>query len=108
MDEIIEEARKKYQGLVPLVYDIETMGLDEARPEDMPYAVYLKREADEVITEKDKELHRQKFKRCFAMAMWCRRNRLHASVCGPVEKIDFWEKWHERWLELAEKFKGAR
>ncbi len=53
MDEVIEEASKKYQGLVPLVYDIETMGLDEARPEDMQYAVYLKREADKVIAEKD-------------------------------------------------------
>ena len=51
MDEVIEEASKKYQGLVPLVYDIETMDLDEARPEDMPYAVYLKREADKVIAE---------------------------------------------------------
>lgn len=56
MDEIIEEASKKYQGLVPLVYDIETMCLDEARPQDMPYAVYLKREADKVIEEKDKEI----------------------------------------------------
>lgn len=56
MDEVIEEASKKYQGLVPLVYDIETMGLDEARPQDMPYAVYLKREADKVIAEKDAEI----------------------------------------------------
>lgn len=53
---IIEEASKKYQGLVPLVYDIETMGLDEARPQDMPYAVYLKREADKVLADKDAEI----------------------------------------------------
>jgi hypothetical protein len=50
MDEVVE-ALEKYQGLVPLVYDIETMSLDEARPEDMPYAVYLKREADKVIAD---------------------------------------------------------
>jgi len=55
MDEVVE-ALEKYQGLVPLVYDIETMGLDEARPEDMPYAVYLKREADKVIAEKNAEI----------------------------------------------------
>ena len=48
MDEVAE-AIEKYQGLVPLVYDIETMGLEEARPQDMYYAVYLKREADKVI-----------------------------------------------------------
>lgn len=52
----VEEALKKYQGLVPLVYDIETMALEEARPQDMQSAVYLKREADKVIAEKDKEI----------------------------------------------------
>lgn len=52
MDEVVE-ALEKYQGLVPLVYDVETMGLAEARPQDMQYAVYLKREADKVIAEKD-------------------------------------------------------
>ena len=48
MDEVME-ALEKYQGLVPLVYDVETMGLAEARPQDMQYAVYLKREADKYI-----------------------------------------------------------
>lgn len=41
---------------------------------------------------------KQKYKRCLATAKWCRRNRLHASVCGPVEKIDFYFRWHNRWL----------
>lgn len=50
MDEVAE-ALEKYQGLVPLVYDVETMGLAEARPQDMQYAVYLKREADKFITD---------------------------------------------------------
>ena len=96
--------------------------------------VYLKSEADKVIEEKDAEIARlkairkvhveaiesmgagllqdeeenrhSKYRRCLAMAKWCRRNRLHASVCGPVEKIDFFEKWRKRWLELAEKFKN--
>lgn len=56
MDEVIEEALEKHQGLVPLVYDAETMALEEARPQDMQYAVYLKREADKVFAEKDKEI----------------------------------------------------
>lgn len=50
MDEVVE-AIEKYQGLAPLVYDIETMSLDEARPDEMQYAVYLKREADKVIDD---------------------------------------------------------
>ncbi len=39
MDEVVE-ALEKYQGLVPLVYDVETMGLVEARPQDIPYEDY--------------------------------------------------------------------
>lgn len=50
----------------------------------------------------------QKYKRCLDKAKQCKRNRLNASVCGPVTKIDFWEKWRKRWLELAEKFKEAK
>ena len=52
-----------------------------------------------------KIVNHHKYKRCLAMARTCKRNRLHFSVCGPVEKIDFWDKWRKRWLELAEKFK---
>ena len=59
MDEV-EKALEKYQGLVPLVYDAETMALEEARPEDMPYAVYLKREADKVLAEKDQTIEAQR------------------------------------------------
>ncbi len=97
MDEVAK-ALEKYRGLVPLVYDIETMSLDEARPEDMQTAVYLKREADKVIAELEKEIDQlkdkvtelllrdrsmainfnnavdalghSKYKRCMAMAKW--------------------------------------
>ena len=94
---------------------------------------YLKSEADKVIAElKDKvlqykvlykelcrdintqernfalQVNYQKYKRCLPIARTCKRNRLNASVCGPIVKIDFWEKWHRRWLELAEKFKETK
>lgn len=98
MDEVIEEASKKYQGLVPLVYDIETMGLDEARPQDMPYAVYLKREADKVI------IH-HKYKRCLAMASKCRLRARWFGDNAFYKKEQWALKWHKRWLKLAEKFK---
>ena len=97
MDEFVE-ALEKYQGLVPLVYDIETMSLDEARSEDMQYAVYLKREADKVIA-------RQKFKRCLAMAKWCDAERDIFNLTPKVTKVEFFARWHKRWSMLAEKFK---
>lgn len=131
MDEVVE-ALEKYQGLVPLVYDVETMGLVEARPQDMPYAVYLKREADKVIADlkadykeacdrlqtanliKDEQLaatSHSKRKRCLAMAEWCEERcarydllQEHSGFSFRRE-IDFYFRWHKRWLELAKKFK---
>ena len=113
MDEVVE-ALEKYHGLVPLVYDIETMSLDEARSEDMPYAVYLKRNADRVIA-------RHKYKRCLAMAERCKFRMYYLSTVVDYElsklipnptavkrytkkesRMDYWKK---RWLELAERFK---
>lgn len=115
MDEVVE-ALEKYKGLVPLVYDIETMGLVEARPQDMPYAVYLKREADKVFDH-------NKRKRCLAMAkachekserMYCEASSVKAQneILGKepkdavVEKFELWgaiASTHRKiWLALAE------
>jgi len=103
MDEVVE-ALEKYQGLVPLVYDIEAMDLDEARPQDMPYAVYLKREADKVIAH-------QKYKRCLAMAKLCRLEWAAAIFIpekgGTDKQAALYMKWEKRWLALADKFKEA-
>ena len=57
------------------------------------------------IERDNKQFRHQKYKRCLAMARWCRRNRLRASVCGPGEKIDFYFRCYKRWLELAETLK---
>lgn len=49
-----------------------------------------------------KILCHHKYKRCLAMAKIC-ENKL-----GTVVKPGWWNKWHKRWLELAEKFKEAK
>ena len=92
MDEIIEEASKKYQGLVPLVYDIETMGLDEARSEDMQYAVYLKREADKVIAEKDKEITRLDDLAHAHNIELLRKENLIAELQSKLDMLPVWHK----------------
>ena len=43
-----------------------------------------------------------KHKRCLAMARWC--NERH-TFNETNEKRTWLHKWHNRWLELAEKFK---
>ena len=65
-----------------------------------------------------KREHHQKYKRCRAMAMWCRMHdeftQLESERLGLPQRTLFleyrrkamwWNKWHKRLLELAEKFK---
>jgi hypothetical protein len=75
-------------------------------------AVYDKSEADKVIA-------RHKYKRCLAMAKLCGKTVDHLNSEGYIyEKenhikeltdcirgTEFYDKWYNRWLELAEKFK---
>lgn len=52
------------------------------------------------------QLRYQKYKRCLAMAMWCDAEMYAYPSFGtesPKEK--WWQKWHNRWLAIAEKFK---
>ena len=93
--------------------------------------MYIKSEADKVIAEleerhktevkellclihdkennfnrafdsEEKEIRHHKYKRCLAMARWC--NERH-TFNETNEKRTWLHKWHNRWLELAEKFK---
>lgn len=48
----------------------------------------------------------QKYKRCLAMAKWCEsENYTDCWYHENSERCKWTEKWHKRWLELAEKFK---
>ena len=52
------------------------------------------------------ELSHNKYKRCLAMAMCCRLKRVDAADYRiPIKKWEFYEKWRQRWMELAEQFK---
>ena len=67
---------------------------------------------------KDEQLaavRHQKYRRCLAMARisqddWHLHNSFYAMGHQEFEKrkCKFYEKWHKRWLELAEKFKEAK
>ena len=98
--------------------------------------VYIKSEADKVIAEldaeiarlnairkvhveaiesmgagllqDDKEIRHQKYKRCLAMAKWCDAERDIFNLTPKVTKVEFFARWHKRWLEIATKFKEAK
>lgn len=57
----------------------------------------------------ERERH-HKYKRCLAVARRCHNESLWWYSKGyGFEKYDkFWEKWENRWLQLAEKFKEVK
>ena len=87
---------------------------------------YIKSEADKLIAELNmricegdedfeiannqinrllKIVRHQKYKRCLAMAEWCNSEIGIADTDGDYEDMRLYQKWHERWLKLAEQFK---
>ena len=71
--------------------DIDDLHLDDN-------LFYLKSEADKVIAH-------QKYKRCLAMAKWCKSMMVFNDRYGTMTKWLHYNRWHKRWLELAEQFK---
>lgn len=110
--------------------DIDNLHLDDN-------LFYLKSEADKVIADKDKEIaelkkqvhdyaqclyviqaraekeaRHHKYKRCMAMVERC-KDKIE-NVVQYNEHDDwliineYWERWHERWLKIAEQFKESK
>lgn len=70
----------------------------------------LESEAKEVIDY-------QKYKRCLDKAEKCESEEKRLEAISPIfdtdkecweYNSDYWTRWHQRWLELAEKFKEAK
>ena len=67
--------------------------------------VYLKSEADKVIAEKDKEIRRQKYKRCLDKANYWVSISYH---CIDDKHRQRAEKHHRKWLDIAKRFEEAK
>ena len=55
-----------------------------------------------------KECLHQKFKRCLAMARWCRTSARCDEGLGAFKYRDWYWKWFKRWFAIAEQFKEAK
>lgn len=56
----------------------------------------------------EKEIRRQKYKRCLAMAEWCDAEADVADADGDYDDMRWYQKWHTRWLDLAKKLKEGK
>ena len=60
-----------------------------------------------LLAKAQHEAHHNKYKRCLAMAKLCNEKWLVHNFAEVPTKLRFYNKWENRWLELAEKFKEA-
>ena len=58
-------------------------------------------------SEADKVIARNKYKRCLAMAKWCKTSALCDEGLGAFKYRDWYRKWYKRWLTLADKYKDG-
>lgn len=66
---------------------------------------YILEHTTDVINSQEVEIRRQKYKRCLAMAKWCNDRWILDDCLYELGKTRFYERWENRWLELAEQFK---
>mgnify|MGYP006974349641 CR=1 FL=1 len=86
--------------------------LEESHKKEVEQLLILNREqangANRLRDSMEQVIHRQKYKRCMAMARWCRTSAQCDKVLGVFKYRDWYRKWSKRWLELAKKFKEAK
>ena len=116
----LEESHKKEVG--QLLIEIAELKAQKAQAEDdCAYwkmregnAVNAMHETEEACMCLTKSERHHKYKRCLAMAAMCkaRYDEEDAKVNGRgaswdyiSDEMKYWERWRDRWLELAEKFK---
>lgn len=100
-DKVIAELEESHKKEVEQLL-IEIVELKETLKNSRNARKYWRKE---YLIEYKKCCH-QKYKRCLAMAEWCEAENYTACWYHEnSERCEWTEKWHKRWLELAEKFK---
>jgi hypothetical protein len=94
----------------------EKHGVSTLQDLDWAFCESEKRHTKDNI-EAAKEIEHHKYKRCLAMAMMCEERYYYLTSLENYQMTDkeyrqvisdYWDRWHRRWLELAEQFKEAK
>ena len=78
---------------------------DENLDEPKKEKAYLLEHTTEVINSQERVIHHQKYKRCLAMSEWCNAEIGIADTDSDYKDVQWYQKWYERWLKIAEQFK---
>lgn len=81
---------------------------DESLDELKKEKAYLLEHTTEVINSQERVIRRQKYKRCLVMAKWCNERYILDDCLYDLGKTRFYERWENRWLNIAEQFKEAK
>ena len=106
---LTEEERIKMKRLtryeISAVKDDVYLENGEVRITNPDIKVCLACDVGDFENKTEEIIRRQKYKRCLAMAEWCDAEADCADADGDYNDMCFYQKWHEKWLELADKFK---
>ena len=81
---------------------------DESLDELKKEKAYLLEHTTEVINSQERVIRRQKYKRCLVLAKWCNERYILDDCLYNLGKTRFYERWENRWLNIAEQFKEAK
>ena len=120
-DKVIAELKDKLRHYPMMVALLES---DKKEIAELKHSLELASNECCSISERGvKNVRHEKYKRCMAMAKWCKdkvdaikngymisgiADRYGVMTTCPPEcnpKFSFYEKWHKRWLELAKHYK---
>ena len=97
-----------------VLYDGKFIRAYEEKETDKAIAELEERIADgdrdfEIVNHQNEKLLKivcnHKYKRCLAMVNWCDAEADVADADGDYEDMRWYQKWHKRWLKIAEQFK---
>ena len=81
---------------------------DESLDELKKEKAYLLEHTTDVINSQERVIHHQKYKRCLAMARYCRSVWCSIIFIRDETGAGRYMKWERRWLRIAEQFKEAK